>query len=250
MKQKQFKRCPRCDKKTPIYQDRCEGCGLVFSRLTKATNKAAKKNIKNKEYNKVIMDKVLPKDVDKWKLFFTALFLGFFGAHYAKVGRYRMFTYGIVAASCIYIAVFLPQSWFNHQYLFLLMWALVLPGSVYAIIWIVSIFSIITNKFKVPISIDEELVTDSLNKEIVEDILKVAKAEDKSIPASKVEEKGKKVESKKIKENEENKQQVEKLKSRKKLKKIIVKCSSCGETVKVYESEKICPKCDEPLKDD
>ena len=48
MREKKFKRCPRCDKKAPIFQDRCEGCGLVFSRLSKATNAAAKKALKKK----------------------------------------------------------------------------------------------------------------------------------------------------------------------------------------------------------
>ena len=49
MKRKEFKRCPRCDKKTPIYQDRCEGCGLIFSRLARASNTAAKKALKKKD---------------------------------------------------------------------------------------------------------------------------------------------------------------------------------------------------------
>ena len=198
------------------------------------------------------MDKFLPKDVDKWKLFFTALFLGFFGTHYAKVGRYKMFTYGVVSAASIYIAVFLPQSWFNHQYLFLLMWALILPASVYAIIWIVSIFSILTNKFKVPISIDEELVTESLDKELVEDILKVAKtSEDANIKQNAVVEKStiKDEKSKQIKTVKQD-QVTDNSKQKNKFKKIVVKCASCGQTVKVFESEKICPKCDEPLKED
>ena len=53
MKRKEFKKCPRCDTKTPLFEDRCENCGLIFSRLTKATNAAAKKNIRKKEYNKI-----------------------------------------------------------------------------------------------------------------------------------------------------------------------------------------------------
>lgn len=249
MKQKQFKRCPRCDKKTPIFQDRCEGCGLVFSRLSKATNSAAKKNIKNKEYNKVIMDKVLPRDVDKWKLFFIALFFGFFGVHYAKVGRYKMFTYGVVSAASIYIAALLPQSWFYHQYLFFLMWALVLPASVYAIIYVVSLFSIITNKFKVPISIDEELVTESLDKNIVDDVLKVAKNnnEENIVNNEKVLKNKNQVKAQPQKEAS-NEAKEKKIKN--KHKKVSVVCSSCGQTVRVFEDENICPKCDEPLREE
>lgn len=242
MKRKEFKRCPRCDKKNPIFQDRCENCGLIFSRLTKATNAAAKKNIRKKEYNKVIMDSVLPRDVNKWKLFFVALFFGFFGVHYAKVGRYKMFTYGIMSAAALYIAVLLPTSWFDHQYLFFLMWALVLPASVYAILNIVSIFSIVVNKFKVPISIDEELIADSLDQNLVEDILKIAKQDNnKNCNES----------DKKVNINSESikKGQVAD-KSKVKRKKITIVCSSCGESVRVYEGENVCPKCDEPLRED
>lgn len=249
MKKKNFKRCPRCDTKTPIFQDKCDYCGLVFSRLSKATNFAAKKAMKKKEYNKVIMDKVLPSDVNKWNLFIYALFFGWFGCHYAKVGRYKMFTYMIIASAMIYIAALLPLTWFNHEYLFLLMWGLVLPGSISAIWWIVSLFQILFNRFKVPISIDEELVKESLDPELVDDILKEVKNKksDKNIDKN-----AKNIEEKSISENNSSVKENEKLieKTKKKNKKIKVVCASCGKTVSVYEDETICPKCDEPLKEE
>lgn len=261
MREKKFKRCPRCDKKTPIFQDRCEGCGLIFSRLSKATNTAAKKSLKNKEYNKVILDKVLPKDVKKWPLFFYALFFGFFGVHYAKVGRYRMFTYMVISAAMLYIAVFLPKTWFEMQYLFILMWTLVLAGSLSAIIWVISIFQILFNRFKVPIAIDEELVKESLDPELVTDILKQVKTKD-----NKTEDKTNNKKSKKenieensteeVKNKTEDKEEVKvedkpsASNKRKKKEKIKVVCASCGAVVKVYKDETICPKCDEPLNGD
>ena len=248
MRKKEFKRCPRCDTKNPIFQDRCEGCGLVFSRLSKATNLAAKKAIKKKEYNKVIMDSVLPRDVKKWNLFVHALFFGWFGFHYSKVGRYKMFTYMLISAAMIYIAAVLPMSWFDREYLFILMWGLVLPGSCSAIIWVISLFQILFNKFKVPISIDEELVKESLDPELVEDILKTVKTKGET------EKNTKKKNKEEISKNNEKDDKVSKvleenetLKEKKKSKKIKVVCSSCGATVRVKEDETICPKCDEPL---
>ena len=86
MKKKNFKKCPRCDTKASIFQDKCDYCGLIFSRLSKATNFAAKKALKNKESNKVIMDKVLPVDVNKWNLFIYGLFFGWFGFFYVLRG--------------------------------------------------------------------------------------------------------------------------------------------------------------------
>ena len=255
MRQKKFKRCPRCDKKTPIFQDRCEGCGLVFSRLSKATNTAAKKAIRKKEYNKVILDKVLPVDVNKWKLFLWALFLGWFGAHYAKVGRYKTFTYMIVSAAMVYVAcALLPFGWMSHEYLFLVMWALILPGSVGAMIWVISTFSILFNNFKVPISIDEELVKESLDQEIVDDILKTVKGKKEKDVNKKslktiLEEEDKKEENEEPKQ-EETKTEEKKVEKSKKVNRISVVCASCGRVVKVREDETICPKCDEPLKED
>lgn len=219
MKQKKFKRCPRCDSKVPFFEDRCNTCGLIFSRLKKATNKAAKMHIKSGEYNKIVMDSVLPKDVKKWKLFWLAVFFGFFGVHYAKVGRYKMFTWAIVSAAFIFIAALLPQSWLNHEYLSILMWSLILPASIYAIYNVISIFEILFNRFKVPIAIDENLVVEDLDKNIVNDILN------------------------KVKKEENTKK--EKIKP----KKITIVCSSCGRVVKVFDDETICPKCDEPLKE-
>ena len=253
MKKSQFKRCPRCDKKTPIYQDRCERCGLVFSRLAKASNTAAKKALKKKEYNKVIMDKVLPKDVNKWKLFFISLFFGFFGVHYAKVGRYKMFTYGICSAAGLYIAVCLPKDWFNHEYLFMLMWGLVINASMYAIIYVVSVCQILFNKFKVPIAIDEELVIESLDQELVNDILKEVKSPEKANNNANNQTNSKKQKNKNknnvkqvVEEAVEDKTNIKK----EKRKKIKVMCASCGAQVKVYNDEMICPKCDEPLKEE
>ena len=225
MKQRDFKRCPRCDHKTPIYQDRCDNCGLIFSRLSKATNSAAKKALKNKEYNKVICDKVLPRDVKKWPLFWVALFFGWFGLHYAKVGRYKMFTYLVIATALLFIACFLPMSWFNREYLVLLMWSLILPASFGTIIWVVSIFQILLNRFKVPISIDEELVKEELDPEIVNEILTNVKEDKKEVEKEEV-----------VQSNKKQKKQ-----------RIKIVCASCGAFVKVDVDEKICPKCDETL---
>jgi len=267
MIQKKYKRCPRCDKKAPIYQDRCDNCGLIFSRLTKASNRAGKIAIRNKEYNKVVYDKVLPKDVNKWKLFWTALFFGWFGLHYAKVGRYKTFVFMAVSCMLILIAAILPLNWFNVQYLAMLMWALVLPASLSVIIWGVSVFKIAFNSFKVPISIDEELVKQSLDKDLVDDILKTAKQpEENTLPLSKADnlQKNKEVEKNntvKISEKDDknaslpnnntaDEQNKKTNKKDKKMKKVKVVCASCGATVRVFEDEKICPKCDEPLNGD
>ena len=227
MKKKDYKKCPRCDRKVPLLQDRCQNCGLIFSRLSKVSNTAAKKAIKKGQHNKVIMMTELPRDVSKKKILLFSIFLGMIGIHFAKVGRYKMFAWGLLSTIGLYTASFLPTTWFNHEYLFYLMWALVLPASTYFIFYIISVVQIIFNRFKVPVAIDEEYVKDSLNKDLVNDIIEEVKTSKKE-------------------ENTSN-QNVEKVKSKKKIK---IVCVSCGCFVKVDEDEKICPKCEEPLYDD
>lgn len=248
MKEKKYKRCPRCDKRAYIFQDRCENCGLIYSRLTNASNEAAKKAIKSKEYNKVICSKDLPYDISKWRLFFIALCFGWVGTHFAKIGKYKTFAYMLISTILLYIASFLlPLNLFNHEYLFMLMWALILPAAFSVMIWLVSVFQILLNKFKVPISIDEELVRADLDQEVVKDILKEVK-ESKPIEKNNKEQLNNntsKIDNKLLSKSSD----INDNKTKGKLKKIKITCASCGETVKVREDETICPKCDEPLKD-
>ena len=232
MREKKFKRCPRCDKKNNIYADRCEECGLVFDRLSKVTNRAAKKAISKKEYNKIINYNVLPVDINKWKLFFIALFFGWFGALFVKVGKYKTFVYMLVSLLLIMLVVtsVIPLSWFDHQYLFLFAWGCVLPASIGTIIWVVTTFQILFGKFKVPVAIDETLVKQDLDYNTVKEILNEVKQDRK----------------KQHNDNKENPKSKKKMKAEK----IRVVCASCGAFVKVYSDETICPKCDEPLKEE
>ncbi len=250
MKEKKYKRCPRCDKRAYIFQDRCENCGLIYSRLSKATNEAAKKAIKAKEFNKVICSKDLPVDISKWRLFFIALCFGWVGVHFAKIGKYKTFAYMLVSTILIYVATFLlPLNLFNHEYLFLLMWSLILPSAFSVMIWLVSLFQILINRFKVPISIDEELIREDLDQEVVKDILKEVKNEKSNNKTNKekIDIKTSNYVNSNILKDASN---IDDNKIKGKLKRVKIVCASCGETVKVREDEKICPKCDEPLKEE
>ena len=157
---KTTKRCPRCERKMPIAAAKCPRCGLIFARLSKATNAAAKKAIRKREKNKVIYDAVLPKDVNKWKLFWMALLLGVFGGHNFYVGKYLKGALGLVSMVMIGVAAALPIAWWSDYYLGGLMTVLVIPAGFNVIFWVASVISILLNKFRVPISIDEEYVVD------------------------------------------------------------------------------------------
>lgn len=155
---KTHKRCPRCDKKMLITETKCPRCGLIFSRLSKATNAAAKRAFKRHEKDKVIYDKVLPKDVNKWKLLCMCIFLGMFGGHYYYVGRNWRGTI-MFGAVVLGIAVALFPTYFWAYTIWNLIFTIAtLPIAFTFMIWVVDLFRIIFNNFPVPISIDEIFV--------------------------------------------------------------------------------------------
>ena len=53
------------------------------------------------------------------------------------------------------------------------MWLLILPGSIGFMMWIVSIFQILFNKFKIPVSIDEEYIVQ--DEEVAKELIEQAK---------------------------------------------------------------------------
>ncbi len=232
-RKKNYKRCPRCDRKIPLQEPKCYNCGLIFARLNKATNKAAKKALRRGEKNKVIYDNVLPRDMKKWKLVLITLFLGFVGGHQYYVGKVWRGVYTTVSFIMIVTAAFLPDVWWNDYWLSGVLWLLIMPYSFAFLFWIVSVIQVIANKYRVPISIDEELVLqEDYDSAIVSDVMKTV---DKARKDKK--DKGEKVKQEKV--VEEKQQEIKK--------KIKVVCKNCGKKVKVEEDEKICPHCEDNL---
>ncbi len=147
-KKKPFKRCPRCDKKMLVTATKCDECGLIFSRLDYATNKAAKEKLKRGDRDYILQVTTIPKDVSYLKLLLYTLFLGLMGGHYYYVGKYvkgalmtLMFTYAI------FCVIFNAQI---VEYLTILY----IPLGVGVLAWMVSCMYVICKKFKIPVSIE------------------------------------------------------------------------------------------------
>ena len=177
-KQKTYKRCPRCDTKALINQPKCEMCGLVYSRLSFATNTEAKKALKKRKKHLVVYDKTLPKDVNKWKLFFIALFSGLFGGHRFYVGRYKGAIYSVFAITMLLISACLPKAWWGNVYLSLVMWLFIFPAGPNFIMWAWDWIAILCNRYKVPVAIEESNLIKA--KELEDkDVIKIVKDLDK-----------------------------------------------------------------------
>lgn len=148
------KRCPRCNEKVPVEIVVCPSCQLNFHKFDTATNADAKQAMREGENEKVLMRKGCPKDVSKIKLLLLAIFLGFTGAHYYYVGRYKMggfftifFAVGIVNAILHSLLETIPTGDLYQIFtLLVLVWGAVI------FMWIVDIAKICFNKWKIPVS--------------------------------------------------------------------------------------------------
>ena len=148
------KHCPRCDYKMPKEAGICPSCRLNFEKFNSATNAQAKEALSQGETDRVILRKGVPSDVSRTKLLLLTIFLGFMGAHYYYVGRKKMglffsifFVVGLVNAALQYFV--LP-----HNALFEIVALAALIWGVVILLWLIDIFKVALNKFKVPVSRD------------------------------------------------------------------------------------------------
>ena len=137
----------------------------------------------------------------------------------------------------LFSTVFMPVEWWNHYYLNALLWAMIMPQAFTVIFWIIGIFAIMFNRYRVPIAIDEDLVLqedydDKLVKEVLSEVGK-----DENALKNKVETKTEKPKTEKK----------DKDKKPPKPKTVKVVCKNCGCTVKVEVDEKTCPNCEENI---
>ena len=150
-----YKKCPRCGNKCLQAQSECEECGLIFSRMEYASNKAAKRKLRHFDTDFVIYTNQYPKDVSYIKLLLLTTFLGITGAHYYYVGKYVK---GGLMTACFVYLVFCTI--FNAQMVeYLETYYLYLPIGIAAFAWIASLIYVITKKFKVPVTIDMSMAT-------------------------------------------------------------------------------------------
>ncbi len=148
------KRCPRCNHKMPIEIVVCPNCQLNFNKFESATNSEAKEAIRMGEGERVVMRKGRPIDVKFVPLLLITILLGFTGAHYYYVGRYKMGAFysifcavGFVNAIITTLLDVTPKGDLYQIFtLLVLIWGIVI------MLWIVDIAKVCLNKFKIPVS--------------------------------------------------------------------------------------------------
>ena len=147
-----YKKCPRCKNKVQDYQKKCDECGLIFSRLDKAQNKFARKELLGGHKENVVYVKKLPSDVSRWKLILLCGFLGVFGAHCFYVGRYPRGFYMLIVGLISIVMSVLP---FTEIYEKFISFFFILPGLL-AYMWIFDIVRIGFGTFKIPVALERK----------------------------------------------------------------------------------------------
>ena len=154
MKQKEFKRCPRCNHKFPSNVAKCGNCGLNFDKFNTATNSEAKSAFRMGEKERVLYTKRRPNDVGKTPMFLKSLLGGWFGLHYFAIGRKWKGLFQILGIAMMFVYAYLAgklgiRNGFAGN-------AVLACGIIWVstfIIWWADSIAILFNRFKYPVSL-------------------------------------------------------------------------------------------------
>ncbi len=149
------KKCPRCAMRVDREVMVCPRCRLNYTKFESATNLEAKSAIAQRDDERVLLRKGCPADVARWRLLLLTIFLGYMGAHYYYVGRYKrgifytvFFLIGLANAMLNFIPGVSPRGDLWEVFTFLvLIWGIVI------LLWLVDILKVAINRFKIPVSL-------------------------------------------------------------------------------------------------
>lgn len=151
--------CPKCGNKIPKDGLTCPYCKTSVEKIVKASNKEAKRALRNKEKDRVVLTSYRPEDVKKSKLILLTIFLGWAGAHCYYVGRMGR---GFLMLLCLVIGfacVATPETWAIHAYVGGIVAGIF--GFINVFIWWTDIVSVCFDRFKIPVVLKgEELPKD------------------------------------------------------------------------------------------
>ena len=149
-----FMNCPKCGCKMR-KQIICPYCKITGEEVKFASNKEAKKRIKNKNTEEVYISSYIPYDVDKKKLSIITVLGGFWGfdAYYLGRRRYAIIKFGIIALTfyCFIMSHFLNYTFFDTP-----TEILAFICAIFVFMWFGSMFGLLFNKAKVPIVLPDK----------------------------------------------------------------------------------------------
>lgn len=151
---KDFKRCPRCNYKTPTNMGRCGNCGLNYIKFEDATVTEAKSAFRMGEKERVLHTKKIPSDINKWKMLLLCLLGGWFGLHYFTLGKKWRGLFQIFGLLMMMIyAIFAGKYGIRSGYLGNLILVCGILWASTVIVWWSNCLAILFNRFKYPVSL-------------------------------------------------------------------------------------------------
>lgn len=149
-------RCPICGCKIK-EEFMCPYCKITGTQVKDASNKEAKKRIKEKNTKEVYNSTYLPKDVNNTRLLLCGLLGGFLGIHQMYVGKYKT---GLFYAFSFMIPVILfilsTYVWKTVQVLQILTKIGYFFAGIIVFLWISDVFRILFKSFSIPVVLGNE----------------------------------------------------------------------------------------------
>ena len=137
-------KCPKCGCKIH-KQIMCPYCKITGDEVRFASNKEAKRRIKEKNTKEVYNSTYLPYDVDRRKLTLITIFGGFFGFDLHYLGRYKsaIIQFAIIILAFIFVVM---TNFFGYSFIKIITEVLTLISTIYLMIWFTKIFNILVFK--------------------------------------------------------------------------------------------------------
>ena len=198
-----FKKCPRCKEKCFAHEKACHECGLIFDRLNYTSNKTAKKLILKGNRKDTIRTSDWPYDAKKSTALLLCGFLGFTGAHNFYLGRFFKGAVSLFGLILSVIMVVLNDQIYGTTTWNVLWLLVVIPGCCVLIFWISDFLTILFERYKIPVAIDENLM--NLKNKVLGEELEKIKSDGNKIN-KKTNKKNKNI----INKNEKNDENIEK----------------------------------------
>lgn len=161
--------CPICGAK--LKNDKCPYCKITNKQVIYASNKDAKElRLKKQDTSNIHYSNVLPKDVNKVKLWIFLLLGGWFGADSFLTGKYVKGMFCLFTYAACYISSFLKTmaqrfNWgANAVYTFgILLSVSAILGVVVFMMWFVGVIAMLSKKYKVPVVMPSAEVADEMH---------------------------------------------------------------------------------------
>ena len=171
-------RCPICGAK--LKDEKCPYCKITSNQVVYASNADAKEARIHKTKKEVYTSDVMPKDVNKLKLWLFTIIGGWVGADSFLTGKYVKGMFSLFTFMTLYLFSFFHSlasilNWGDNAvttFSFLLQMFSIF-GVITFMMWLIGVIQLIFKKYKFPVVIPDEKTAEKLHWEAQEEKRKI-----------------------------------------------------------------------------